>query len=359
MQDLELGESDQEEQTDFPPPERKVVTQPYDLSVQTLLEQWNGNSLLLPEIQREYVWDDAQASRLIESLMLNIPIPVVYFAETYDAKWEIIDGHQRVRSIARFLSNEYALTSLPVLSHFNRMRFHQLPEREKRFLQRRTLRAVVLTTESHPNMKFEVFERLNTSAVVLNAQEIRNSLYRGHVNRLLRELATTRVFREVIGTKMPRRRMIDEELILRFFALHENLKAYRPPLKRFLNTYMQSAKDADDEYVSFLRQLFNTTISRVAIMEAVGRNMMIFLDMIYCPVQEKIVVQRENEAVILHVVAHGLQSAIGHVGSRYMDFIDSMNQGLADSRVDLLEPTNIMPVAPSRTHYIQSQRQVV
>ena len=71
-EDLELGEADQEEETDFPPPERKVVTQSYDLSVQTLVQQWNDDTLLLPEIQREYVWDNPRASRLIESLLLNI-----------------------------------------------------------------------------------------------------------------------------------------------------------------------------------------------------------------------------------------------------------------------------------------------
>src|SRR5688572_23194148 len=93
----DLGEMEGEEDFVFPPAERKVITQPIDLSVQTLNEQWNNKVLLLPDIQREYVWDTAKASRLIESLMLNIPIPVLYFAETEEAKYEIFDGHQRVR----------------------------------------------------------------------------------------------------------------------------------------------------------------------------------------------------------------------------------------------------------------------
>lgn len=100
----------------FPPPERKVITQSYDLSVQTLLEQWDSGQLILPEIQREYVWDNPRASRLVESLLLNIPIPVLYLAETNDARWEIIDGHQRVRSTVRFIKNEFALSGLQVLA---------------------------------------------------------------------------------------------------------------------------------------------------------------------------------------------------------------------------------------------------
>ncbi len=173
IDDLALGESDSEEDLDFPPPERKVVTQSYDLSMQVLLDQWKNETLIVPEIQREYVWDNGKASRLAESLLLNIPIPVLYFAERTDAKWEIIDGHQRVRSVVRFLENEFRLTGLQVLTEFQGKRFHQLPDREQRFLERRTMRAVVISPDSHPNMKFEVFSRLNTGAVALNSQEIR------------------------------------------------------------------------------------------------------------------------------------------------------------------------------------------
>ena len=125
----------------FPPPERKVVTQAYDLSVQTLVDQWDSELLILPDIQREYIWDDPRASRLVESLLLNIPVPVVYFAETAESKFEIIDGHQRIRSIVRFLKNEFRLGALMILDEYSGKRFHQLPEREQRFLQMRTLRA--------------------------------------------------------------------------------------------------------------------------------------------------------------------------------------------------------------------------
>src|SRR5919106_810307 len=110
--DLELGEDDFEEDVNFPPPERKIITQPYDLSVTTLVEQWGEKTLILPDIQREYVWDNPRASKLIESLLLNIPIPVLYFAETDEAKWEIFDGHQRVRSVVRYLKNEFRLSGL-------------------------------------------------------------------------------------------------------------------------------------------------------------------------------------------------------------------------------------------------------
>jgi len=223
----DLGEMEGEEPFDFPPAERLVVTQPVDLSVQTLIEQWGGKVLILPDIQREYVWDNGKASRLIESLVLNISIPALYFAENQEAKYEIIDGHQRVRSIVRYVNNEFSLSGIAVLREYKGLRFHQLPEREQRFLKMRTLRTILISIDSHPNMRFEIYERLNTGAILLNAQELRNSIYRGPFNNLLHELAKTSEFRkQLIGTKVPRRRMVDEELILRFLSLHFELGQY-------------------------------------------------------------------------------------------------------------------------------------
>lgn len=258
--DQDLGEMDSEEEHEFPPSERKVVTQPVDLSVNTLVEQWNVRSLILPEIQREYVWDDGKASRLIESLLLNIPVPVLYFSETPDAMYEIIDGHQRVRSIVRYISNEFPLGSLGVLQEYKSLRFHQLPDREQRFLRMRTLRAIIISIDSHPSMKFEIFERLNTGSISLNAQELRNSIYRGSFNKLLRQLAKDSNFRLLVGTKQPRKRMVDEELILRFFALRSRLENYRPPLKKFLNDFMDGVKLAGEDIIDVNRNLFENTI---------------------------------------------------------------------------------------------------
>ena len=193
--DQDLGEMEGDEEFIFLPAERKVVTQPLDLSVQTLQEQWNSKLLVLPDIQREYVWDNAKASRLIKSLILNIPIPVLYFAETEEAKYEIFDGHQRVKSIMNYLAGIFPLSGLAVLREYRGLRFSELPEREQRFLKMRTLRTILISIESHPNMKFEIYERLNTGSISLNAQE------------------------------------------LRFFAMRHGIATYRTPLKKFLNNY--------------------------------------------------------------------------------------------------------------------------
>ena len=255
-----MDESDGEEDFSFPPAERKVVTQPVDLSISSVLEQWELGQLILPPIQREYVWDNGKASRLAESLILNIPVPVIYLAENQQAKYEIIDGHQRVRSVVRFMKNEFSLSGLAVLHEYKGLRFHQLPEKEQRFLRMRTLRAIIISIDSHPNMKFEIFERLNTGAISLNAQELRNSIYRGTFNELLRMLAKDAEFRILVGSKTPRKRMVDEELLLRFFALRELLSTYRTPLKRFLNTFMSERRDTGEDESSTMVAAFNHAI---------------------------------------------------------------------------------------------------
>lgn len=258
--DDSLGERDDSESDTFPPSDRQIHTQAYDLSLNTLKEQWDDQLLIIPDFQREYVWDNAKASRLIESLLLNIPVPVLFFAETQDAQYQIVDGHQRVRTVVRFLDNEFALTGLRMQPEFKGKRYHQLPSREQRFLRTRVLRAIIIGVDSSDSMKFEVFERLNTGGLALNAQEVRHGLNSGPLMAVLSELATDVSFRSCIGTSRPRKRMVDQELILRFFALRDDLPGYRAPLLRFLNAYTKANNNPNFEWLAMKRKLFTDTM---------------------------------------------------------------------------------------------------
>ncbi|MGI5420485.1 DUF262 domain-containing protein [Actinomadura luteofluorescens] len=235
-----LDFEDNPEPLDVAASERKLVTQPYDYSVDQLTSHVEKRKILLMEVpyQREYVWDDAKASRLIESLLLNVPIPVCYFAEDEDGTWEVIDGLQRVQSIVRFLTGGFALRGLSVLTELNGKQFSELSARDQRRVESRTLRFVVITDESHPDIKFDVFERLNTGAVKLAPHELRNCIYRGTFNDALKELAQMENFRKSIG-RVKDSRMRDEEMVLRFLALHNNLPGYKPPVTQFLNEHMR------------------------------------------------------------------------------------------------------------------------
>jgi hypothetical protein len=188
---------EQENESSTPDPDepalkdRKVITQPYDLVVESLSDQIKGGTIFLrplndrPNFQRQYVWTDVLASKLIESILLNVPIPPCYLSQNDEFELDVIDGQQRLYSIYRFLDNQFALTPLEVLKEFGGKRFHELPTKTQRQLKTHTLRCVLITNESHPDIKFDVFERLNTNTVPLNAQELRNCVYRGALNSML------------------------------------------------------------------------------------------------------------------------------------------------------------------------------
>jgi Protein of unknown function DUF262 len=260
-------EVDVDEDDDYTEPlqlqgDRRLITQPYDYSIQQLVDELRRGKIRLDiEYQRQYVWDDGKASRLVESLLLNVPIPVCYFAEDDDFNFEVIDGLQRITSLRRFLDNEFALTGVTVLAEIRGKTFSQLAPRDQRRLESRTIRCVAITADSHPDIKFDVFERLNSNVAVLTAQELRNCVYRGDFNSSLRELATYEPLRLLIGSTGARR-MVAEELVLRFLALHDGLERYRPPLRQFLNSYMRGRRHEriDHDEGIFVQNCLDTVI---------------------------------------------------------------------------------------------------
>ncbi|MQY42847.1 DUF262 domain-containing protein [Epibacterium sp. SM1969] len=232
-----------EKDTDTPdpdatyPPDRDVVTQNYDLVVGSLMDQIENSDIILrPSFQRGYVWSNAMASKLIESVMLNVPIPPCYLSQNEDFELDVIDGQQRLESIHRFMDNQFALSSLAIAKEFNGFRFHKLPTKIQRQIKTHTIRCVMITNKSHPDVKFDIFERLNSNTSTLNAQELRNCLYRGDFNDLLKSIASRESWLKILGRKKADKRMRGEETILRYFAIQElGLDTYRTPLKNWLN----------------------------------------------------------------------------------------------------------------------------
>lgn len=238
-EDQEDVTAEQEDALNVPVQERRLVTQPYDLSLTTLVDDIDNSRLLLNiAYQRKYVWDRSKASRLIESFLLNIPVPVCYFSENEDGTYEVIDGLQRIQTIYDFIKGEYALRGVSVITELEGKKFEELPVKEQRRLRNRTIRCIVITDDSHPDIKFDVFERLNTGSARLAAQELRNCIYRGPLNDFLKELAKDDSYQKILGG-IRNNRMDYEEQALRFFALREDLGSYKPPLRQLLNTYMR------------------------------------------------------------------------------------------------------------------------
>lgn len=262
--DLNIDEPDPDE---TPIRDRRLITNPYDLVVEALMDQIGRKTIFLrpmsarPSFQRHYVWSNRLASRLIESILLNVPIPPCYLSQNDDFELDVIDGQQRLYSIYRFCENQFALSGLEVLTELNGKRFHKLESRTERQIMTHTMRCVLISNESHPEIKFDVFERLNTNTVPLNAQELRNCVYRGALNDLLKDAVTYEPWLSVFRRKTPDKRMRDEELILRYyaFAIH-GLDSYRTPQKRWLNDAAEAGKRYSEDRISELLELWQRAI---------------------------------------------------------------------------------------------------
>jgi hypothetical protein len=257
--------------------DRRLFTQPYDLVVQALMDQIEGKTIFLrplsdrPTFQRRYVWSNTLASRLIESILLNVPIPPCYLSQNEEFELDVIDGQQRLYSIYRFLNNQFALSGLEVLTELNALRFHKIPSKLQRKLKTHTLRCILITNESHPEIKFDVFQRLNTNTVPLNAQELRNCIYRGALNSLLEDAVTYPPWLRILGKKQPDKRMRDEELALRFFAFSiHGVESYRTPQKHWLNDVAKDGKGYSEKQIANLDSVWKKAID--ASLEWFGSN---------------------------------------------------------------------------------------
>lgn len=245
---------------EVPIKDRRVVTQPYDLVVSSLMDQIKNEIIFLrplserPDFQRRYVWSNKLASKLIESIILNVPIPPCFLSQNEDFELDVIDGQQRLFSIYRFVNNQYPLSELEVMKELNGLRFHEIPPKYQRQINTHTLRCIAISNESHPEIKFDVFERLNTNTIPLNAQELRNCVQRGSLNDLLKEAVQYAPWLEILGKSQPDKRMRDEEIVLRFFAFHiGGLKSYRTPQKHWLNDAAKAGRKYGPAKIQALR----------------------------------------------------------------------------------------------------------
>lgn len=263
-----VDDTEDETPLEIPPERRRVNTDKQDLPVETL-HTWvkRGKLNLQPDFQRYFVWNKSKASRLIESLLLDIPLPVIYVAEEQNNTFSVVDGQQRLTSICEFLNGkfpdgkDFRLSSLQVMTELNGKLFRDLsPELQDKILVY-VIRVIVIQKDSDTDVKFEMFERLNLGAEKLNDQELRNCIYRGKYNNLLRELAKNTYLLKVMGSTAPHPRMIDRQLILRFFAMWRNTHLkYKKSNKQFLNNEMEKHRNLNDKEIAEMHSVFEKSI---------------------------------------------------------------------------------------------------
>lgn len=237
---------------------------------------------LRPFYQRRPRWDPARQSKLIESFIMNIPVPPLFVYESDLAKYEVMDGQQRITAIRDFYTNKLELQGLEQWPELNGRIYDKLPSEIKKGIDRRSISYFVLlkesavTSEEEALLRQQVFERLNTGGVKLSQQEIRNSIYHGRFNTLLLELVKHPAFRQAWGIpaytsdedanpsdellNIPMyAQMRDAEIVLRFFALR-HAKHYKWGMAGFLDLYMVRTRRFTDEDIRGLHELFVKTI---------------------------------------------------------------------------------------------------
>jgi hypothetical protein len=227
---------------------RQIVTQKIDLPISTLPAMLQDQIKIDPEFQRRDRWDEARQSRLIESLIMNVPIPAVFLGEDEYGHYVVLDGRQRLTAIQSFLDNTLELKDLKVWDDLNGMRFNDLVKRGlDKHLTRRFIAAIALLKESSSIVKYDVFDRLNTGGVKANEMEVRNAVFRGRFTDTLHRLsrlpefcATWEIPVDPIEAQSNPlfQKMVDLTIVLRFFAL-ANPELIDLPFKDHLSAFME------------------------------------------------------------------------------------------------------------------------
>ena len=243
---------------------------PIDYPFETLILRANATPpklILNPDFQRKYKWDkdgNERSSKFIESCLMRIPLPACYFAENDNGYHDVIDGVQRITTIKKFFNDEFRLEGLTVFKELEGKLFSEIGD-YKNELESTTIRCVILRKENPKELVKEIFARLNQGAVQLSAQEIRHAIYPGNLDELLIELGQhpfiTKFGKGKAGTKEKDSRE-QEEMVLRFFAMQNELHDYEDKLSKYLDKYIELNQNADEATIASLRDDFTSTINK-------------------------------------------------------------------------------------------------
>lgn len=248
-----------------------IASYPSDLTLSVVHEMWKDGAIEIPEYQRNYVWHIRQASLLVESFLLGLPVPQVFFYVDENSRNQVIDGQQRIMSVVYFLEGYFGeeradsrkqvfrLQGLSARSPFHLKRFVDLDDNFQRKFKGAVLRAVnirQLSPRGEATSVYHIFERLNTGGTPLQPQEIRNCVYRGELTKILQALNENSDWRKILGREALDKHQKDVELLLRVFAFSSFENDYEKPLKEFLNKSMARERKGDSEKVRRFADVF-------------------------------------------------------------------------------------------------------
>jgi len=262
-EEIEIAEKQIDEQ------QRKIDYYITEYSIELLAKKMRDGDFEIPSYQREDTWDQERKSNFIESLLMGLPVPFLFFWENPSTgKLEILDGSQRLRTIQQFIDGDLILNELEKLDLASYFSFNDLTEARQRKFKNRSIRGIVLNDRADEDARFHLFYRINTGSKIANSAEIRRGALRGGFSQLVIELAKDEAFIKLapVSEKQLKERE-REELVIRFFAYGDGLDAYADEVSAFLLAYNKSM-DNDFEknpaLVDAYRERFEKTMSFIS-----------------------------------------------------------------------------------------------
>lgn len=253
----------------------EVITYPADFTLEGLVAKYKKGAMLIPGFQRNYVWSIKQASRLIESFLLGLPVPAIFLFTDDNNAQLVLDGQQRLMSLVYYFDGYFGeestsgrkkvfrLTGLNSNSPYYNKTYEELKNSDEvafNKLNDSVLRAFIVKqlTPNGNTSVYHIFERLNTGGTHLVGQEIRNCVYHGSFNDMLFDLNNYENWRLIFGSPAHKRQK-DLELILRFLSLYERFDEYERPIKDFMSNYMKDNQNLNQDKINSFKELFKLT----------------------------------------------------------------------------------------------------
>lgn len=233
----------------------ELITQKYLNGIED-----DNNDIFIPSYQRNFVWDSKRQSKFIESILLGIPIPYIFTADVDNGRLEVVDGSQRLRTIVNFIDNKLALVDLELLDKLNGFSYKDLSVSRQRKFKNSTIRMIALSDKSDEDVRFMMFERINTGSALLKDMEKRKGIFGGKFITFVYEKCSAHplFIKHTAFTEKVKQRGEAQELIIRFFAFSDNYLGFKTGMNTFLNDYTEKMNKSFDEnkmYGEFDRML--------------------------------------------------------------------------------------------------------
>jgi len=249
-----------------------IISYGADYTLSVFYDKMKKEELIIPGFQRGFVWNFKQASKLVESFLLGLPVPGIFLAkEKETGNLLVIDGQQRLVTCEAFRNEKFPITyedfSLRgVKAKWEGLLYSQLDPVDRKRFDDSVLRATIIqqVNPEGDTSIYHIFQRLNTGGSVLRNQEIRNCLYHGKFNDMLHRLNRNKSWRSLYISALPHKRMKDEELILRFLSLYYNFANYSKPMNEFMSKFMDRNRNPDNTHIEQMEKIFNDTISFIS-----------------------------------------------------------------------------------------------